>query len=251
MSSNIWTRCAGASRLRPLRLSPWRIVEAQHQVSTRKLVDSLEEQAVLEQLIETVKPPDPTSGRLHVLLSTPFRYPPLRHGSRFSTRQERGLWYGSEVRRTAFAELAYYRFAFLEGTRADLDGVATWHTAFTVRAHTARGIDLTAAPFRAHGKTLASPANYSASQALGLVMRQASVEAFRYPSARDRQGGVNVGIFTPAVFGTARPRGLEAWHCTATRRRIECVRHDFFESTAFTFPREDFLVGGRLPAPAL
>lgn len=42
MSSSIWTRCAGDSELRPLRLSPWRIVEAQHQVSTRKLVDTLE-----------------------------------------------------------------------------------------------------------------------------------------------------------------------------------------------------------------
>ena len=82
-------------------------------------------------------------------------------------------------------------------------------------------------------------------------MRQASVEAFRYPSARDRQGGVNVGAFTPAVFGGARPREMEAWHCTATRRRIECVRRDFVDATAFSFPREDFLVGGRLPVPAL
>src|SRR5438067_8369321 len=40
---SIWTRCAGDSELRPLRLSPWRAVEAQHQVSTRKLVDRSEE----------------------------------------------------------------------------------------------------------------------------------------------------------------------------------------------------------------
>ena len=45
MSSSIWTRCAGDSEIRPLRRSPWRVVEAQHQVSTRKLVDSLDEQA--------------------------------------------------------------------------------------------------------------------------------------------------------------------------------------------------------------
>ena len=47
MSPDIWTRCAGASRVRPLHLTAWRAVEAQHQVSTRKLVDSLEEQALL------------------------------------------------------------------------------------------------------------------------------------------------------------------------------------------------------------
>ena len=251
MSSSIWTQCAGASRLRPLRLSPWRIVEAQHLVSTRKLVDSLEEQAVLEQLIETAKPPGPAAGRLHVLLSTPFRYPPLRHGSRFATRYEPSLWYGSEDRRSAFAEVAYYRFAFLEGTRADLDGVATWLTAFSVQARTSNGIDLTAAPFRMHRPTIASASTYAETQALGSAMRQASVEAFRYPSARDARGGTNVGIFTPAVFGSARPRQFQSWHCTATRRRVECVRRDFSESTAFTFPREDFLVEGRLPAPAL
>ena len=73
MSSNIWTQCAGASRLLSLRLRPWRVVEAQHLVSTRKLVDSLEEQAVLEGLIDSAKPPDQTAGRLHVLLATPFR----------------------------------------------------------------------------------------------------------------------------------------------------------------------------------
>ena len=250
MSSSIWTECAGGSRTRPLRLSVWRIVESQFHVSTRKLVDSLEEQALLEQLIETAKPPDPHGTRLHVLLSTPFRYPPLPHGSRFGGRHEPGIWYGSEHLRTACAELAYYRLVFLEGTRADLDGVATWHTAFTVRARTSRGIDLTAAPFKAHRTTLASRTDYAATQALGAAMRRASVEAFRYTSARDREGGVNAGIFTPDVFGGARPRQFEAWHCTATRSRIECVRRDFFEATAFIFPREDFLVAGQLPTPA-
>src|SRR5688500_4060934 len=100
MSSSIWTRCAGDSEIRALRLSPWRAVEAQHQVSTRKLVASAEEQALLEELIDRAKPPDPTRGALLYLLATPFRYPPLRHGSRFGTRHERGIWYGSETRVT-------------------------------------------------------------------------------------------------------------------------------------------------------
>jgi hypothetical protein len=250
-SSNFEVRTSELlSALRPLRLSPWRVVESQHHVSTRKLVDSIEEQALLEQLIDTAKPPDRHAGRLHVLLSTPFRYPPLPHGSRFAARHERSLWYGSEERRTAFAELAYYRLIFLEGTRADLDGVATWHTAFTVRARTERGIDLTTAPFETHRDVIASPVDYTTSQALGAAMRESSVEAFRYPSARDREGGVNVGIFTPTVFGAAKPRDLEAWHCTATKQRVECVRRDFFDAVAFTFPRDDFLVDSRLPAPA-
>ena len=98
MSSNIWTRCAGTSEFQPLALSPWRAVEAQHLVSTRKLVDSADEQILLEELIDRAKPPDRTGGTHHYLLSTPFRYPPLRHGSRFGSRHERGIWYGSETR---------------------------------------------------------------------------------------------------------------------------------------------------------
>ncbi len=250
MSSSIWTQCAGVSRIRPLQRAPWRVVEAQHRISTRKLVDSLEEQAVLEQLLDTSKPPDRSDGRLHVLLSTPFRYPPLRHGSRFGTRHEPGIWYGSEGRRTLLAEAAYYRFVFLDGTRADLGSVTTTHTAFRVSMRTARGVDLTRPPFDRHRPEIASAGDYTATQALGGAMRAAGVEAFRYPSARD-PGGFNIGAFSPGVFGAAVPRDLETWHCTATRDRVEFDRHDYFSRLAFTFPRDAFLLGGTLPAPAV
>ncbi len=53
MSSSIWTQCAGDSRLCSLQLDAWRVVESQHHVSTRKLVDTLDEQALLEELIDT------------------------------------------------------------------------------------------------------------------------------------------------------------------------------------------------------
>jgi hypothetical protein len=250
MSSSIWTRCAGASELRPLRLAPWRAVEAQHQVSTRKLVDSADEQILLEELIDGAKPPDVTRGRLHYLLSTPFRYPPLRHGSRFGRRNERGIWYGSESRDTVFAEVAYYRLVFLEGTRADLGVVTTQLTAFTIRAKTSRGIDLVAPPFDAHRRAIASPTRYEATQSLGTAMREAGSELFRFPSARHAEG-VNVGVFSPSVFGAARPRELETWHCTATRSRVEFATRDYFKREALVIPRERFLVAGSLPAPAV
>jgi hypothetical protein len=227
------------------------VVEAQHQVSTRKLVASAEEQELLEELIDRVKPPDVTGGRLHYLLFTPFRYPPLRHGSRFGSRHQRAIWYGSEARRTAFAEVAYYRLLFLEGTRADLGIVTTALTAFTVRMRSAHGIDLVAPPFDTHRRSIASPVRYTASQALGTAMREAGVELFRYPSARDAEGGVNVGAFSTTVFHKARPSGFETWHCTATTDRVEIARSDYLERETFAFPRERFVVAGSLPAPAL
>ena len=251
MSSRIWTRCAGDSEIRALRVSPWRVVEAQHQVSTRKLVDSAEEQALLEEMIDSIKPPDVTRGRLHYLLFTPFRYPPLPHGSRFGRRSERGIWYGSTELRTAFAEVSYYRLIFLEGTHAALGTVTTALTAFTADIRTARGIDLVMPPFAAYRRDIASPTSYQSTQALGAAMREAGVEAFRYPSARDADGGINVAAFVPSVFGKSKPKSLETWHCAASRRQVDVTQGDYFMRSRFTFHREQFLVKGLLPAPAL
>jgi hypothetical protein len=249
MSSSIWTRCAGVSRIRPLRVDAWRVVEAQHQVSTRKLVDTVDEQILLEELIEGVKPPDPTRGSLHYLLATPFRYPPLHHGSRFGRRRVLALWYGSETRETALAEVAYYRFVFLDGTAADLGTVTTTLTAFTARASSVHGVDLVVSPFDAHRRSIASPSRYAATQTLGDAMRAAGVELFRYPSARDH--GVNVGVFSPAAFGRAKPRAFETWHCVASRRRVEFSKRDYLSRSSVSFERQRFLVDGVLPSPAL
>lgn len=251
MSSSIWTECGGATELVPLRAEAWRVVEAQHQVATRKLVGSDAEQRVLEELIETVKPPVPSGPPLHYLLFTPFRYPPLRHGSRFGRRTERGIWYGSATRATAFAEVAYYRLLFLEGTAAPLGEVRTDVTAFRASLSTVRGIDLTAALFSAHAGVLTAPDSYAATQPLGSAMRAAGVAAFRYLSARDASRGANYGVFEPAVFGGRPPRAPETWHCAATREAVEVTRRDYFRRASLRFERAQFLIDERLPAPAV
>jgi RES domain-containing protein len=250
MPSNIWTRCAGSSEIRPLSAEAWRVVEAQHQIATRKLVDTDEEQVLLEEILEQHKPPLTVGPGLHYLLFTPFRYPPLPHGSRFGARHERGIWYGSEVLRTAFAEVAFYRLLFLEGTEADLGLVQTDLSAFSVRVRTRRGIDLTMPPFGRWRSLLASKTTYHATQPLGADMRTANVEAFRYASARDVAGGVNVGVFAPRAFAGRRPRRIETWHCRATKALVELSKRDYFARSVHRFPRPDFLVRGELPNPA-
>jgi len=250
MSSSIWTQCAGESRLRRLRLDAWRVVEAQHQVSTRKLVDSDAEQQLLEELIDSAKPPYTAPAGLHYLLSTPFRYPPLRYGSRFGTRAEPSLWYGSDALPTALAEVAYYRLVFIEGSAADFGLLETQLTAYSVPIATARAVDLSTSPFDAFHAAISSPASYVETQVLGSAMRAAGVEAFRWVSARCPRGGGNVGVFTPDAFGSKRPGRLETWHCAASRTRVDFVRRDYFDRAAFSFGREEFLVNGLLPAPA-
>ena len=63
MSSNMWTPAALSSDARSLSGTCWRLVEAQHHVSTVKLVDSVAEQGVLEDLVEASKAPVPPECR--------------------------------------------------------------------------------------------------------------------------------------------------------------------------------------------
>ena len=251
MSSSIWTQSEGSSSVRPLDVEPWRVVEAQHRIATRKLVDSDAEQALLEEILDRHKPPVKVGGGLHYLLSTPFRYPPLRRGSRFGSRWEPGLWYGAESQRTAFAEVAYYRLLFLEGSAADLGLVETDLTAFCVTVRTPRGVDLSSPAFARWQSGLASKTSYEVTQPLGTAMRDAGVEAIRYRSARDVTGGVNVALFTPRAFGGRRPRDLETWRSAASRSSVEMTKHDYFARVVHRFERAEFLVDGHLPRPAV
>ncbi|MBU7008991.1 hypothetical protein Ga0451573_003974, partial [Peptococcaceae bacterium DYL19] len=64
----IWTPDALRSEARDRHGACWRLVEAQHRVSTMKLVDTLDEQALLEDEIEATTPPlPPDCARLDYL----------------------------------------------------------------------------------------------------------------------------------------------------------------------------------------
>lgn len=253
MSPTIWMRCEGRSSVRRLHLDAVRVVESQYVVSTRKLVDSDDEQALLEELIDRAKPPapaEPAFAALHYLLSTPFRHPPLRNGSRFGARHERGLFYAARALPTALAEVAYYRLVFLDGTDAELGLLQVELSAFEVGVRTERGVDLTAPPFDLHHARIASKTSYRDTQRLGRDMRDDGVEAFVFPSARDPGGGSNVGLLEPC-FASKRPRRLEGWHCAATRQRVEFRKTNVLAPRRLAFLRAQFELDGALPAPAV
>lgn len=254
MSPAIWTQCGGRRSCTDYAGDPWRVVEGQHLVSTRELVDSDEEQQLLEELLEGVKPPLPPDDArgLHYLLFTPFRHPPLRWGSRFGTRFERSLWYGSEELPTALAEVAFYRFVLLE--HAPALGVnrplVLELSAFRASVRSAAAVDLTSGEFARYEAELASATSYESTQALGAAMRADGVELVRYRSARDPAGGPNVALFSPRAFAKKKPTVPQTWHCVATRSAVEFSRKDYFVRASHRFEREAFEIDGRLPVPA-
>lgn len=212
---NLWKTYHLATAVQPIAGELWRLVESQAQVATMQLVDSLEAQGLLEELLDAVKPPPPPgSEQLHYLLYTPFRYPPLAHGSRFGRRHEPSLFYGALAPATALAESAYYRFVFWQGMSAPPPTpIRSEHTLFSARYAAARGLQLQTGPCTAHRAVLADPADYTATQALGSAMREAEIVAFEYPSARCPVGGINVALFTPAAFVAPCPLTQQSWLC--------------------------------------
>lgn len=245
-----WDSCLAEAKPVELGGVLLRLVESQEQVATHQLVSSLERQAVLEDLLETTKPRRRKgTGQLHYLLATPFRYPPLKHGSRFGTRTEPSLFYGSLDVKTVLAEAAYYRFVFWSGMSTPPNGkLDTQHTLFGAAYQTRTGMQLQHPPFSQYRDVLRHPSDYRASQALGSSMRAAGVEAFAFPSARDLAGGINLALFTPQALAQPNPVSQEAWlgELTGERATFRALHGNAIHS----FPIEALQVDGRLPQPA-
>jgi hypothetical protein len=251
MSLDIWMRCEGPSRVGPLTTTAWRVVEAQHKISTRRLVDTQEEQTILEEIVDEVKPPLPSGDEfkgLHFLLFTPFRHPPLLRGTRFGSSSERSIFYSAEEVETSLAEKSYYQLLFLQGTKADLKNMVCDWSAFTVDISTGQSVDLTSDHFAEFRSELRSPTSYEATQKLGTAMRSAGVVAFKFGSSRCPKGGTAIGLFKPA-FSRSAPGELHTWKCVVTADGCEVYSLNTIRA-ALVFTRASFEVDGVLPSPS-
>ena len=242
MSLLISTPAALASEFHPYNGRCWRVVEAQHQVSTLKLVDTLDEQAVLEELIEATKPPVPPECRgLHFLLATPFRYGAVYpHGSRFRRAgRTLGVYYAAEAPETAIAETAFYRLLFFaESPDIPWPNNAAEFTAFSAEMASIAALDLTMPPLDLDVAAWTDLTNYAPCQTLADAARDAGGEIIRYRSVRDPQSGANLAVLTCAAFAEQQPGRRQSWHlrlsasgvqalCEAPRMRLEFPRDAF------------------------
>ena len=219
----------------------FRVVESQSQVATNSLVDDLEEQRILEELLERSKP-----GRLpdgpHYLISTPFRYPPLRYGSRFGTVDQRGIFYGSESLETALAETAFYALMFVEHTEG-LDTLTVDKTAFAFGYASDRGVDTLDAAFDALRDELEAPGDYAACQRLGRSVREADGAIVRFRSARCPAGGINLAVFTLEAL-EPQPRSLASWQMVVRDARVDFMERNASRPRRMAFAAHEFAARG-------
>lgn len=188
------------------------MVEAQHIASTMKVVDSKDEQDVLESLLEGSKPPLPADIEdLDYLLTTPFRYDPRRQGSRFRAETDPGVYYGAESVRTAGAELGYWRWRFLKDA-VDLDRIEpVAHTAFSVDIGTT-AVDLRQPPFDKDAAVWKHPSDYAGTQTFARMGREAGLGAIVYASVRDPEPAWCLALLHPSGFAMKRPHlGSQTW----------------------------------------
>jgi hypothetical protein len=207
---------ASATRVR--RVKAWRAVEAQHIVATLRLTgNNPVEQERLERILEESKPPmPPAAANLHYLLATPFRYPPSKHGSRFRAWPDPGVLYAAAHRRTACAELGYWRWRFLTDSPGLHEIPAAAQTLFQLGI-AGRGVDLTLPPLDAWQAQWSHPRDYAATQALARQARAAGQQWIAYASVRDPQSGGCYAVLDPAALKPREPIAQETWYLTVTR----------------------------------
>ena len=217
-----------------LRTRIWRAVEAQHVVSTMRLVNNnREDHGILEKILEESKPPVPEEARgKHWLIFTPFRYTPPSPGSRFRAPNDPGVFYAAFEQRTACAEIGYRRWRFVQ----DSEGLSLLEAkpmslfAADVRAV---AIDLRKPPLSRRRKAWTSPDSYVETQALARKAREQDIEAIVYESVRDPEHGGAVAVLTPKPLNG--PIGNpESWFLTVTEDRVIWQR-ELGESFQFMF----------------
>jgi len=219
--SRLWKESWWSS-VRPLAAALWRGVEAQHFVSTMKLVDSLAEQEELESILEASKPAVPAAARQHYLLCTPFRYP-SPHASRFRPAGALGVWYGAESVETACTELAYWRWRFLmdsEGLRKN-ELIAEF-SLFRAKVN-GNAVDLSVEPWDAHRSDWTSE-DYSACLALAAEARRRAVQWIRYWSARDVAGHCGAAL-DPGSLKAVELNKQQTWVCKVSATAA-LMRHE-------------------------
>jgi len=247
---DIWALCENKIKLKPIQRQVYRIVENQQQIATTHIVDTLEEQLLLEEMIEKTKPELAKNlSNRHYLMSTPFRYPPLRYGSRFGTRYQPSLFYGSLSKETLFAESSFYRFVFWYGmqTPPKSQKLMTQHTVFSVDIKFKSGLVLQGEPFSKYKSQLRHKQKYSDTQLLGRQMREHKVVGFEFASARCDEG-VNVGLFSIDAISSKKPKLEEAWLCETRANAVVYVNP--LSREKMNYQLDHYLVRGKLPFPS-
>ena len=216
-----------------LHMPAFRMVETQYVAATMRLVDSADEQLMLEEMLEASKPPLPQQASgLHYLLAAPFRYVP-QTGSRFRAVNSPGIWYGADDAYCACAEIAYWRQRFLLDSVGLMRQTLVTDLSMYEASVQGRALDLLSLPWVLAPALWMHPSDYTETHKLATLVRDApsGVTWIRYASVRATDH-VCAAVFDPRSLTMVTPEGrYEMWHCHTTASKVTLsngrVRFDF------------------------
>jgi hypothetical protein len=216
-----------------LHMPAFRMVETQYVAATMRLVDSADEQLMLEDLLEASKPPLPPQAKgLHYLLAAPFRYVP-QTGSRFRAVNSPGIWYGADDAYCACAEIAYWRQRFLLDSVGLMKQTLVTDLSMYEASVQGRTLDLLSHPWVLAQTLWMHPSDYAETQKLATLVRDSlsGVTWIRYASVR-ASDHVCAAVFDPRSLTMVTAEGrYETWHCHTTADKVTLsngrVRFDF------------------------
>lgn len=217
---------------KPYRGNVWRVIEGQYRPSTARIVDTNDEQRVLEEILEDTKPPVPEPCQhLDWQFRSPFRYGCYPVSSRFRRMgRTPGVFYASERSITALIETTWGRIRSLQASQGTpWPRTALEHTAICAEVDVSAAVDLTIKPAASGGKWT-DPADYSDCLELSDTARQQGCDVIRYQSVRDPQHRANVAVLTCGAFAQPCVIQVQTWKVlmsqTLIRAHCETLRQD-------------------------
>jgi hypothetical protein len=243
----IWTAPSLAREALPFAAPCWRLAKPPSGLGILKLVDTVEEQAVLQRSVQDAALLPPACRHLDNALSASFsRRPAYPAPSRFRRAGfSPGVFYAAERVATAVAETAfYYLLGFVASPATPWPREPAVFQAFSAAVATGRAVDLTAPPLNADAPAWTHPTEYGPCQDFADQCRAADVAVIRYRSVRDPGHGDNVAVLDCAGFAKPAPMDRQNWRIRINAFGIQalCLNPE----TRIGFDRETFAADPRL-----
>ncbi|WP_068315805.1 RES family NAD+ phosphorylase [Polycladidibacter hongkongensis] len=203
----------------------WRLVEAQHINSCRKITESTEDYDLLESELEKIKPPvSEEFQNKHFLFFTPTRYKPYP-ASRFRVSDsDHAVYYASEDVKTAVYECLFYKLKTFAAS-PDSGLPANWinKSAIKTPVKACRHLDLTKSPYVELSNQWTDRKDYSCCIGLADEAYKNDVELIRYQSVRDPEKGANLAIMRASAFLEREPNVAGSWKVLFNKTNISLV----------------------------
>ena len=216
-----WITQSLAEHEHGLESDVWRAVETLDAVALLRLVDTLDELLVLEQILADSLPPlPPDTAHLHPLLSTPFRFL-APHPSRFRPAQAPGIWYGADSPEAACAEVGYWRWRFLMDSEGLHHGALVGTLALFHSVVAGHCLNLDNPPWNGLTAQWNHPTDIRACLALAVLAQTPAkpVQWIRYPSARSPDSHC-AAVVDPQALTVVAPHAQETWVLKISAQRL-------------------------------